>query len=154
MSYLCPHCNLRQSSTERCVKNPPKIKYADLKHKVDKTVNEITRYNLITTKLNNDFQKQTDLLKNQSNLIVKETERYALMEKQLNILKIKCKHEQTVQTVQNLRATEIETQIDIVAKRIKARNDSMVIENLMKDYQTEIQALNNVKEVEIVQSKE
>jgi len=154
MSYRCPHCNLMQSSTESYVKKPHKMKYADLKHKVDKTIDEIKKHNLTTAKLNNNLQKQTDLLQTQRNLVVVETEKYASIEKQLNISKMKFKHEQTIQSGQLLRSNEIETHIDIVQKRIKFRNESMVIENLMKRYQTEIKGLNNVKEVEIVQSKE
>ena len=143
-----------QSSTETCVKKPPKMSYKDFKKKLDKTINEITKYNQTTTKLNNDLQRQTDLLQNQRRLVVIESEKYALIEKELNISKLKFKQEQTIQTGQNLRATEIETQIDIVGKRKKLRNESMVIENLMERYRTEIKGLNNVKEVEVVQSKE
>jgi len=83
-----------------------------------------------------------------------ESEKYVLIEKQLNISKMKFKQEQTIQSGQTLRSNEIETQIDIVGKRKKLRNESMVIENLMKWYRTEIKGLNNVKEVEVVQSKE
>jgi len=104
--------------------------------------------------LNNDLQRQTDLLQTQRNLVVVETEKYALIKKQLNISKMKFKHEQTIQSGQLLRSNEFETQIDILQKRIKLRNEYMVIENLMKRYQSEIKGLNNVKEVEVVQSKE
>jgi len=83
-----------------------------------------------------------------------ESEKYVLIEKQLNISKMKFKQEQTIQSGQTLRSNEIETQIDIVGKRKKLRNESMVIENLMERYRTEIKGLNNVKEVEVVQSKE
>jgi len=100
------------------------------------------------------LQRQTDLLQTQRNLVVVETEKYALIKKQLNILKMKFKHEQTIQSGQLLRSNEFETQIDILQKRIKLRNEYMVIENLMKRYQSEIKGLNNVKEVEVVQSKE
>ena len=104
--------------------------------------------------MNNDLQRQTDLLQTQRNLVVVETEKYALIKKQLNISKMKFKHEQTIQSGQLLRSNEFETQIDILQKRIKLRNEYMVIENLMKRYQSEIKGLNNVKEVEVVQSKE
>ena len=74
MSHRCPHCNLMQSSTETCVKKPPKMSYKDLKKKLDKTINEITKYNQTTTKLNNDLQRQTDLLQNQRRLVVIESD--------------------------------------------------------------------------------
>ena len=154
MSRQCSHCNLMQSSTKPTQQPLPKMKYADLRKKLDKTIEEVRKYNENTTKLNADLQRQTTLLQKQRSLVLVESEKYALLEKQLNISKLKFKQEQILQTGQSLRSTEIETQIDNVEKHIKFRNESMVIESLMTRYQTEIKALNNVREIQVVKSSE
>jgi len=143
-----------QSSTKPTQQPLPKMKYADLRKKLDKTIEEVRKYNENTTKLNADLQRQTTLLQKQRSLVLVESEKYALLEKQLNISKLKFKQEQILQTGQSLRSTEIETQIDNVEKHIKFRNESMVIESLMTRYQTEIKALNNVREIQVVKSSE